>query len=65
MSTPSSPGPAAPPPPVRGDLQALIDRANGEQDPVLCNLRITLAHRLLAGRLREVTGVDAGANFHS
>jgi hypothetical protein len=46
-------------------LQALIDAANGEPDPVLCNLKITLAHRTLSGLLQEITGVEAGANFHS
>lgn len=43
----------------------MIDEANGEADPVLSNLKITLAHRELARRLREVTGEDAGVNFHS
>jgi len=46
-------------------LQPLIDDAQGEPDPVRSNLLITLAHRELAGRLRDVTGDDAGANFHS
>lgn len=47
------------------NLQELIDQANREPDPILCNLKITLAHRELARRLRAVTGEDAGANFHS
>jgi hypothetical protein len=47
------------------ELQADIDAVLAERDPVLCNLRITLAHRRLSGLLQEVTGADAGANFHS
>ncbi len=46
-------------------LQAVIDAVNAEPDPVLCNLRITLTHRMLSGLLQEITGADAGANFHS
>jgi hypothetical protein len=46
-------------------LLGVIDAANAEPDPVLCNLRITLAHRMLSGLLQEITGADAGANFHS
>ena len=34
-------------------------------DPTLSNLRITLAHYQLSLALREVTGADAGANFHT
>ena len=34
-------------------------------DPVLCNLRITLAHYKLSRVLHEVTGKDSGANFHT
>jgi hypothetical protein len=49
----------------REALNAIIDAANAEPDPVLCNLKITLAHRTLSGLLQEVTGRDAGANFHS
>jgi hypothetical protein len=46
-------------------LQALIDGANAEPNPVLCNLKITLAHRTLSRLLQELTGPEAGANFHS
>jgi hypothetical protein len=46
-------------------LQAMITAANAETDPILCNLRITLAHRELSTLLQTVTGADAGANFHS
>lgn len=48
-----------------GELLQHIDRANGQLDPVLCNLEITLAHRRLSEALLAVTGQDAGANFHS
>jgi hypothetical protein len=34
-------------------------------DPVLCNLRITLAHYQLSRILQAVTGANAGANFHT
>lgn len=46
-------------------LHHRIEEALGEPDPVLCNLRITLAHGALAQALREITGLQAGANFHS
>jgi hypothetical protein len=47
------------------DLLRMIDEANGEPDPVLCNLKITLAHRALSERLRALIGAETGANFHS
>lgn len=34
-------------------------------DPILCNLRITLAHYRLSRLLQQVTGNDSGANFHT
>ncbi|MEA2390309.1 MAG: hypothetical protein QOK31_418 [Solirubrobacteraceae bacterium] len=46
-------------------LQARIDGAIAGADPVLCNLRITLAHEELSLALREITGADSGANFHT
>lgn len=46
-------------------LQKMITKANAETDPALCNLAITLAHRRLSLLLREITGEEAGANFHS
>jgi hypothetical protein len=46
-------------------LQAMISEVIAEVDPVLCNLRITLAHRRLSELLQQITGRDAGANFHS
>jgi hypothetical protein len=42
-----------------------IDEIISIPDPVLCNLRITLAHYQLSRMLRAVTGADAGANFHT
>ncbi len=42
-----------------------IDAAVREPDPVLRNLRITLAHQELSLALREVTGEAAAANFHT
>jgi hypothetical protein len=47
------------------DLRARIERASAEPDPTRCNLRITLEHRRLSEALRQRTGLDAGANFHS
>ncbi|HEX8230068.1 MAG TPA: hypothetical protein VF826_12245 [Chloroflexia bacterium] len=35
------------------------------RDPVLCNLRITLAHHELSMPLRHLLGEDTGANFHT
>ncbi len=35
------------------------------KDPVLCNLRITLAHHELSMSLRDLLGEDTGANFHT
>src|SRR5689334_12827938 len=34
-------------------------------DPVLCNLRITLAHYELSCALHAVLGADSGGNFHT
>jgi hypothetical protein len=34
-------------------------------DPVVCNLRITMAHYELSLALREVLGAGTGANFHT
>jgi hypothetical protein len=47
------------------DLQAQIEEAVGIANPVLCNLRITLAHYELSGALHEIIGADSGANFHT
>jgi hypothetical protein len=43
----------------------MIDEAIGTADPVLCNLRVTLAHRELSQALHERLGPDSGANFHT
>lgn len=51
--------------PSEETLQGMINEVNAEPDPVLCNLRITLAHRKLSELLQAVTGAEAGANFHS
>ena len=45
--------------------RAEIDAAIDGRDPVLSNVRITLAHRELSLALREVTGTGSGANFHT
>ena len=45
--------------------QAYIDAAVSGGDPVICNLRITLAHQELSLALRQVTGLGSGANFHT
>jgi hypothetical protein len=45
--------------------QTMIDTANATEDPVLSNVRITLAHQALATQLQALTGADAGANFHA
>lgn len=45
--------------------QSQIDTAVGLQQPVLCNLRITVTHHELSSALRAVTGSDTGANFHT
>ena len=45
--------------------RAEIDAAIDGRDPVLSNVRITLAHRELSLALREVTGAGSGANFHT
>ena len=45
--------------------RAEIDAAIDGRDPVLSNVRITLAHRQLSLALREVTGPSSGANFHT
>jgi hypothetical protein len=48
-----------------GWWDAQIDAALDEPDPVLCNLRITLAHQELSLALRRVTGGAGAANFHT
>lgn len=45
--------------------QALIDAAVSGADPVLGNLRITLAHQELSLALHQITGAASGANFHT
>jgi hypothetical protein len=45
--------------------QRLIDEAVHEPNRVLSNLKVTHAHHLLALALQEVTGPQAGANFHT
>jgi hypothetical protein len=45
--------------------QAYIDAAVAGSDPVICNLRITLAHQELSLALSQVTGFGSGANFHT
>lgn len=42
-----------------------IHFAASTDDPVLCNLRITLAHYDLSLALRGVLGPETGANFHT
>jgi hypothetical protein len=42
-----------------------IDEVVATADPVLCNLRITVAHEELSRALRRVLGDGVGANFHS
>jgi hypothetical protein len=42
-----------------------IDAATSGTDPVLCNLKITLAHAELSTALHEITGPESGANFHT
>lgn len=43
----------------------MIDAAIAVRRPVLCNLRVTLAHDALSRALHEVTGAESGANFHT
>jgi hypothetical protein len=45
--------------------QAYIDAAVAGSDPVVCNLRITLAHQELSLALSQITGPGSGANFHT
>jgi hypothetical protein len=45
--------------------QAYIDAAVAGSDPVICNLRITLAHQELSLALSQITGPGSGANFHT
>jgi hypothetical protein len=45
--------------------QAQIDAAIASPDPVICNLRITLAHQQLSLALHRITGAGSGANFHT
>jgi hypothetical protein len=42
-----------------------IDLATSDANPVLSNLRITLAHQELSLALHRITGADSGANFHT
>jgi hypothetical protein len=42
-----------------------IDAAVRLPRPILCNLRITMTHHELSSALREVTGPNTGANFHT
>jgi hypothetical protein len=42
-----------------------IDDALATADPVLCNLKITLAHQELSVGLHERIGPESGANFHT
>ena len=42
-----------------------IDDALATADPVLCNLKITLAHSELSIGLHERLGPESGANFHT
>ncbi len=51
--------------PVAADLDAAIDRAVGETAPELANLLITQTHHELGLAMRELLGVDGGANFHA
>jgi hypothetical protein len=44
---------------------ALIDDAVDDRDPVLSNLRITLAHQQLSLALQRLIGPSSGANFHT
>ncbi|HLW67149.1 MAG TPA: hypothetical protein VKS79_17685 [Gemmataceae bacterium] len=43
----------------------LIGNAVHEPNRTLSNLKVTRAHYLLSEALREVTGLEAGANFHT
>lgn len=45
--------------------QERIDAAVAGSDPVISNLRITLAHQELSHALHWVTGPNSGANFHT
>jgi hypothetical protein len=45
--------------------EARIDDAVRGGDPVICNLRITLAHQELSLALQRITGTASGANFHT
>jgi hypothetical protein len=45
--------------------QAYIDAAVADSDPVICNLRITLAHQELSLALGQIIGPGSGANFHT
>jgi hypothetical protein len=44
---------------------ARIDEACAIEDPVLCNVTVTVLHHELSHALREVIGPEAGANFHT
>jgi hypothetical protein len=44
---------------------ARIERACAIEDPVLCNVTVTVLHYELSLALRDVVGAEAGANFHT
>jgi len=48
-----------------GWWQAQIAAATDGHDPILSNLRITLAHLQLSLALHRITGEGSGANFHT
>lgn len=54
-----------PAPTIATAAEGIVTAALAEADPTLCNLKITLAHHRLSGALRSITGIDAGANFHT
>src|SRR5579864_6243468 len=45
--------------------QEQIDQAIATPDPILANLRITIAHHQLSLALQQTLGPDSGANFHT
>lgn len=47
------------------DLEARIERAVTEPDPVVSNRLVTESHHALGVALRDVIGDESGANFHS
>jgi hypothetical protein len=42
-----------------------IDEACAIEEPVLCNLTVTVVHHELSLALREIIGPEGGANFHT